>query len=351
MKLSLSTFLIRCLFGQFDKALCEAACPTVDAAGEPTCWKNATFNFDNVVNAGLLIFFVALGDWGSPMLVAVDSRGEDENYEKNSNVLSAIFFIMVMFVFYFFLFNLWLGVLQDIYTRLYAQEQGIEAGLKSREEDFDGRTLDLILAAESQSLKIEKQRIARKVALVEAHNTGKQKAAVKTQVLVEADVTPPPTPTSSVSPTPFISQKSEKGWFRGKAGSKAGSGMGQGSGSGFGTGSGSAVNEPDSEHIVAVKTHNAEVRNKELRKAQNSIGGRRQSVSVTELLDRSAGIKVDPKETETSAAAKIHNAKIRRQSQAAAYGIDLGASGDLAREILGEDMAAGALEHLEGLFA
>jgi hypothetical protein len=83
-------------------------------------WKNSFLNFDNIGNSMISLFIVSNAvSWQELMYKATSIRGSDLTHAVNTleNPIAAIFFLIVMVIGYFFLQNLFIGVIITQYNR------------------------------------------------------------------------------------------------------------------------------------------------------------------------------------------------------------------------------------------
>jgi len=99
------------------KTECEAA------GGE---WQNAPFNFDNIGHASVAVFIISTGDnWQDLMWSGMDVSAMDKQPVKKNSPLSAIYFVFVVVVAFFFWANLFVSALVDNFSRVASELQGI----------------------------------------------------------------------------------------------------------------------------------------------------------------------------------------------------------------------------------
>ena len=79
-------------------------------------WVNRNLNFDDTLHAMQMLFAMSLDDWIVQMFVIVDSRGVNLEPVTDYNRVWIFFFIAFIFLFNFFLLNLFAGVVVSTFN-------------------------------------------------------------------------------------------------------------------------------------------------------------------------------------------------------------------------------------------
>ena len=124
----------------------KADCESLAATNPKVMWKNKTFNWDNVGEAVMSLFYVvSLDGWVGLMYEAVDAVGIDLQPKTDYNEPMCLFFILFLIVGNFFVLNLFVGVIVDSFNNsaaglmMGASDQQVEEELLKKEEEDEAR--------------------------------------------------------------------------------------------------------------------------------------------------------------------------------------------------------------------
>merc|ERR1712166_1567368 len=120
----------------------KADCESLAATNPKVMWKNKTFNWDNVGEAVMSLFYVvSLDGWVGLMYEAVDAVGVDLQPKADANEAMCMFFILFLICGNFFVLNLFVGVIVDSFNNsaaglmMGASDQADEEALFKKEEE------------------------------------------------------------------------------------------------------------------------------------------------------------------------------------------------------------------------
>jgi hypothetical protein len=88
-------------------------------------WRSEPRNFDNIMNAVLVLFEVSSGEsWGPILYRAIDACSDEIGPQKNCNLASGLFFVAFFAITGFFLINLFVGVVIHNFKMVKEQMDG-----------------------------------------------------------------------------------------------------------------------------------------------------------------------------------------------------------------------------------
>eukprot|EP00746_Dinoflagellata_sp_MGD_P139225 gnl/MRDRNA2_/MRDRNA2_72717_c0_seq1.p1 gnl/MRDRNA2_/MRDRNA2_72717_c0~~gnl/MRDRNA2_/MRDRNA2_72717_c0_seq1.p1 ORF type:complete len:2181 (-),score=416.18 gnl/MRDRNA2_/MRDRNA2_72717_c0_seq1:20-5749(-) len=88
-------------------------------------WMNSDSNFDNVFKAMITLFQVSTTEgWTDVLFTAVDGSGINQQPIPNSNLGAVLYFLLAMIVLFFFITNLFVGVILDQYAATKTELEG-----------------------------------------------------------------------------------------------------------------------------------------------------------------------------------------------------------------------------------
>merc|ERR1712166_1395653 len=124
----------------------KADCESLAATNPQVLWKNKTYNWDNVGEAVMSLFYVvSLDGWVGLMYEAVDAVGVDLQPKADANEAMCMFFILFLICGNFFVLNLFVGVIVDSFNNsaagmmMGANDQAKEEDLLKKEEAEEAR--------------------------------------------------------------------------------------------------------------------------------------------------------------------------------------------------------------------
>jgi len=113
---------------------------TVEPATKQECldnggeWVNATFNYDNLGQAVLSLFYVVSFDgWVDMMYTGVDAKAVDTIMEEDYNETACIFFVIFLIIGNFFVLNLFVGVIVDSFNNSAAGIMALDNSKSDKE--------------------------------------------------------------------------------------------------------------------------------------------------------------------------------------------------------------------------
>jgi len=128
----------------------KADCESLAATNPQVMWKNKTYNWDNVGEAIVSLFYVvSLDGWVGLMYEAVDAVGQDLQPKTDYNEAMCMFFILFLIVGNFFVLNLFVGVIVDSFNNsaagimMGANDQAQEEELLKKEEEEEARLINV----------------------------------------------------------------------------------------------------------------------------------------------------------------------------------------------------------------
>ena len=116
----------KCLMPNGNYVETKADCESLASSGAKVLWINKTYNWDNVGEAIMTLFFVvSLDGWVGLMFEAVDAVGPGKQPVQDYNEGMCMFFVSFLVVGNFFVLNLFVGVIVDSFNNSAA---GIMSG-------------------------------------------------------------------------------------------------------------------------------------------------------------------------------------------------------------------------------
>lgn len=100
-------------FNNYESIPIDTKLDCLNAGGE---WINRNLNFDNILNAMLLLFSNSITNYAYHMFIAIDSRGFDRVPMIDANPLWKLFYMISNIVFSFFLLNLFVGAVVSTFN-------------------------------------------------------------------------------------------------------------------------------------------------------------------------------------------------------------------------------------------
>jgi len=135
-----------CDMGNGNSVVTKADCDALAATNPQVMWKNMTYNWDNVGEAFMSLFYVvSLDGWVGLMYEAVDAVGEDLQPITDYNEGVCMFFILFLIVGNFFVLNLFVGVIVDSFNNSTAglmmgqSDNASEEELLKKEEEEEAK--------------------------------------------------------------------------------------------------------------------------------------------------------------------------------------------------------------------
>lgn len=87
-------------------------------------WQNQVYNYDNLMNALLTLFYVSSFDgWVDVLFYTIDGKGVDAQPEEDYNEGAAIFFIAFLVIANFFILNMFVGIIVDSFQMTQTPEE------------------------------------------------------------------------------------------------------------------------------------------------------------------------------------------------------------------------------------
>jgi len=139
----------KCLMDDGSYVVTKADCEVLASTNPRVLWRNKTYNWNNVGEAVLSLFYVvSLDGWVGLMFDGVDAVGEDIQPKTDNNEAMCMFYILFLIVGNFFVLNLFVGVIVDSFNNsaagmmVGANDNAKEEELMKKEEQEEQKQIE-----------------------------------------------------------------------------------------------------------------------------------------------------------------------------------------------------------------